>query len=508
MIRPRGNHGGRSSGARRLVFGTSWQAIAQLAPLAINLTLTPYIIVGLGADRYSVFLLVSSLAAMLSQFDGGIGQAALRFFTINVGRGDAVASTRLVCTVSGILTAFGIVLTLTAFAMTEQVLAFFRLDPALAPEAGLLLRVSCALVGVMLLRNVFNSLLMAADRFRLTAAAILLGYAVYAVGLVLTVKNGWGLYGIAATMALQQLLGTVVTVPPALRVLDRAGRGWLSREESRAFFGYAWKVQVTGLLVMAQSQKDQLVAGRVLSAQLSGPYGQGASFAGQLRQLPLNVMAPLQAALGSAVGSGGAVQAVPTAERIQRIWVRLITGWCVLGVPSAYVGVRAWLPDSYHLAASVAAILIAGSFLPLAVVVTKVWALSLGHPEIDMRATILGLAVNIGASVLLYPVAGMLGVVVGTAVGQGAAALFYSWSAARILPATPGWFLRQVPWWQTLVVAVGVSAAQLLVAEALPRGVLGLLGAGAAALPAAVLYGALVFGRPGLRELRRTLQLS
>lgn len=475
-------------------------------PLAINLVLTPYIILGLGPSRYSVFLLVSAMATMLSQFDGGIGQSALRFFTINAGRGDTAASTRLVCTVSVMLAAFGAVLTVTAFAVTDHVLNFFHLAPDLVDEAGVLLRVLCALVGVLLLRNVFNSILMANNRFRLTAGAVILGYAVYAVGLVLVVENGWGLRGIAVTMVLQQVVGTAVTVPVAVRRLDHEAVGWMSRAELRPFFRYAWKVQITGLLVIVQSQKDQLVAGRFLSAQLSGPYGQGSNFAAQLRQLPLNVLAPLQAALGARVGAVGASDAVPTAQRTQRIWVRLITGWCVLGVPSAYVGVRAWLPENYAQASSVAAILIAGSFFPLSVVVAKVWALSLGHPEIDVRATIMGLSVNVGASLLLYPVAGVLGVVAGTAIGQAGAALFFAWESRRVLPVTPGLFLRDVPWWQAVLVGVVVLGIQLATAHLLPRGVFGLLAAALLALPGALVFGLLVFGRSGWTELRTTLR--
>ncbi|MDO5712264.1 MAG: hypothetical protein Q4P32_11065, partial [Micrococcales bacterium] len=211
------------SGVATLVSGTSWQAVSQLIPLVVNLALTPYIIHGLGPARYSVFLLVTSIATMLGQFDGGIGQSALRFFTINAGRGDAAATTRLLCTVTVVVAGFGAALTTVAFVFTDDILRFFRLAPDLVDESGLLLRVLCALVGVLLLRNVFNSVLIATLRFRITATAIVVGYLVYAVGLVLCVERGWGLYGIAATMIVQQLLGTAITLPPALRLLDRRG---------------------------------------------------------------------------------------------------------------------------------------------------------------------------------------------------------------------------------------------------------------------------------------------
>lgn len=480
--------------------------MSQLIPLVVNLALTPYIIHGLGPARYSVFLLVTSIATMLGQFDGGIGQSALRFFTINAGRGDAAATTRLLCTVTVVVAGFGAALTTVAFVFTDDILRFFRLAPDLVDESGLLLRVLCALVGVLLLRNVFNSVLIATLRFRITATAIVVGYLVYAVGLVLCVERGWGLYGIAATMIVQQLLGTAITLPPALRLLDRRGLRWLDRAEAAHFFGYAWKVQISGLSGMIQTQKDQLVAGRVLSAQESGPFGQGSNFAMQIRMLPLNALAPVQAILGAKVGELGAHGALPTAQRLQRTWVRAVTGWCVLGTPATFVGVRAWLPDSYAASATVAAILVGAAFFPLSVVVLKVWTLSLGRPGIDVRASVVSLTVNFTSSLLLYPALGMFGVVLGTAAGQTGSALFYTWAARRALPAAPGVFLRDVPWWQALLTLALVVGVQAWVAPMLPRGVFGLVGAAGAAVPAALVFVGLTFGRAGLIMLRSRLR--
>lgn len=489
-----------------MLSGASWQASSQVAPLVINLALTPYIITGLGPARYSVFLLVSSLSAILSQFDGGIGQSALRFFTLNFGRGDKIATTRMLTTIGSVITAVGVCLTLGAIILTQEILGFFGLADALIWEAAILLRVLCALVGAMLLRNVFNSVLLAAGLFRLTAIAIMLGYVVYVIGLVLTVEFGWGLPGIAMTMIVQQIAGTLVTVPAAVRLLDRRGVGWMNRSDLRVFFSYAWRVQVTGLVAMVQVHKDQLVAGRVLSAQLSGPYGQGSSFASQLRQLPLNALAPIQANIGSRVGALGPDGAVGTAERLQRVWVRLICCWCVIGVPTAYVGVRAWLPDSFALASSVAAILLAGSLFPLATVIMRVWTLSLGHPEIELRASFAGLAINIAASLALYQVLDLLGVVAGTAIGQTCSALIYSWLARRTLPVAPGWFIREIPWWQSLLCGLLVTMCQLYLAPYLPRGPLGLLAAAAVGAPAALLLLLLALGRSGLRDARAALR--
>lgn len=483
--------------------GTSWQAVSQLVPLVINLAMTPYIIHGLGPARYSVFLLITSITALLSQFDGGIGQSALRFFTIYAGRDDRIATTRLLGTVSAIVAAASVVVSAVVFVFARSILGFFHLDEQMADEATLLLRVLTMVIGFILLRNLYNAVIAARHLFRHTSTAILCGHLIYTVGLVLTIENGWGLYGVAVTMVVQQLVASVFTVPVGLSYLDRTGLHWLSRSELAEFFAYAWKVQISGLVALIGSQKDQLVAGRVLSAQESGPFGQGTNFANQFRYMPFNAIGPIQAMIGSEVGAGGPQAALHRVETLQRMWVRAVTGWIVIGIPAAYVGVARWLPDSFAAAAPVAAILLVGHFFALIAMVLKIWALTLGHPELDMRSGIVGLVVNLGLSVALGLPFGMLGVVVATSLGQVAAMLFFSYDARRVLPVRPRWFVRDIPWVAALVGGVVCAAVESALASVLPRGALGLLCAGLLAAPPLLLYAVLAFGPAAVASLPR-----
>lgn len=491
--------------AATLVSGTSWQAVSQLVPLVVNLAMTPYIIHGLGPARYSVFLLITSITALLSQFDGGIGQSALRFFTIHAGRDDRVSTTRLLVTVSAIVAVFSIVVSAVVFVTAGSILSFFHLEPGLADEATLLLRVLTMVIGFILLRNLYNAVIAARQLFRHTALAILTGHLVYTVGLILTIETGWGLYGIAVTMVMQQLIASLFTVPVGLSYLDRRGLGRLSRTELREFFAYAWKVQISGLVALIGSQKDQLVAGRLLSAQESGPFGQGTNFANQFRYMPFNAIGPIQAMIGSEVGAGGAQAALGRVETLQRVWVRAVTGWIVIGIPATYVGVQKWLPDSFAAAAPVAAILLVGHFFALIMVVLKIWALTLGHPEIDMRSGVVGLLVNLALSVALGLSFGMLGVVVATSLGQLAAMLHFSFDARRVLSAQPRWFVRDIPVTAALVGGGACAALELAMSPLLPRGALGLLCAALLAAPPLLVFAVLAFGPATVRSLARRI---
>lgn len=489
----------RGAAARTLLKGTSWSTLAQVIPLIVNLAMTPWVIHGLGAGRYSVFLLVTTLVAMLGALDGGIGQSALRFFTIYAGRDDRVATTRLLFSVSVIIAVGAVLVTAVVLGGAEAILTFFRLQESLRHEAFVLLAVLVPVTGVLLLRNLYSSVIYARQRFGTMSLALLAGYAVYMGGVVVTVVQGWGLYGVAGALAAQGVVVGSVSVPVGLGYLDRRGMRFMGRAESAEFFGYAWRVQVSGLLAFLGYQKDQLVAGRLLSAQHSGPFGQGTSFATQVAWLPQNAVGPIQAMIGQRVGAAGkggdVASAVRAAEAVQRLWVKAVTGWCLVGAPAAYFGVRAWLPDSFALAGTVAAMLLLGNLFWLIARVLLLWGLALGNSGLEMRGNIVALSSNVLLSVLLYAPFGMLGIVAATALAKVAQMAFVSWDARRSLSIRLRWFGRDVPWAWGLLAAGVCTALQVLAAPYYPRGALGLVAAAAVAAPAALAYTLLALNR-------------
>lgn len=505
-VAPGAPEGRRPRTSRTLLSGMSWQTLSQILPLVINLAMTPWIIHGLGAQRYSIFLLVTTFTMVLSQFDGGIGPSAMRFLAIYAGRDDRAAATRLLASVSALIFAVSSVVTAIAFVSSDAILGAVKVDSAYLPEARFLLRTLTAIIALILVRNLINAILNSRQQFRYTSLAILAGYVVYMTGLVLTVLNGWGLYGVGVTMVVQQVVGSVITVPPGLRYLTRTSPAFMSRAEFSEFFSYASRVQVTGITTLLTGQKDQLVAGYLISAQESGPYGQGTNFATQLKTLPLNATYPMQAMIGTEVAARQPEGAQPKVEKLQRIWVAAVSGWCGVGIPATYYGVQAWLPDSFALAAPVAAILLAGTYGMLLMFVSKLWALTLGRSDIEMRAGLVGLVANVALSVALWFPCGMLGVVWATALSQVVTMGYFSWETRRALTHNLRWFVRDIPVLATLAGGGVCGLIEWFAFGHLPRGALGLLSAGLLAVPGMALFVALSFGRRGLMEAREMLR--
>lgn len=486
--------------AKTLAMGTMWQVVSQFAPLMIGLLMTPFIIAGMGKDRYSIFLLINGMSLVMSQFDGGIGQSALRFFTVHAAAGDNAAKTRLLTTLSLISAALMTLVFGLLVLNSTVVLNFFKVEEQFRTEAHFLLVVVMIGTGSIVVRNLFNSVLYAHHRFVNAAIATVAGQVVYAVGLLWTVWGGHGLYGIAYTFITQQIVGTLITVPASFQYLDRRGVRLMRRGELGEFFRYSWKVQLAGLIAMLMQQKDQLAAGRILGGQSSGPYSQGTTFATQLRMMPLNALGPMQAMIGHLVGEYGAEGARERVEAIQRFWIKAATGWFAIGIPAAYVGVQRWLPDSFAVTGTVAALLLVGYLFASWSVVLMLWCLILGHSELDARYGVVALASNIALSAAAWIPFGITGVVASTAASWLIAVIFLQWDAARTLPTRIKSFWGDIPVAPAVLGCAITFALELFAEPYMPRQVLGLMSAALVALPGVTLFAFLAFGPSQLKQ--------
>ncbi|MCB0913407.1 MAG: polysaccharide biosynthesis C-terminal domain-containing protein, partial [Propionibacteriaceae bacterium] len=391
------------------------------------------------------------------------------------------------------------------FLAAPQIMAFFP-GTSVDPEGStFLLRVMIILVAVAQLRGPFTQILMTANIFRITAIGDLLGFFAYAVGMVLTVQHGYGLVGVAWSFVAQQLMPLIVVVPQAMRRLDRHAVRFVSGNVLKEFFGYSWKLQVSGTLTVLAAQGDALFVGRFAAPQMTA-YGTGASFATTLRNIPMNASLPMDANIVTAIGRHGPVGATAEAERIQRLWVRLVAGWVAVGVPAAGFGVVAWLHLGSDLPGQVAAVVLLANGITLLMLVQRYWLNGLGRSRLTLSYDVIGTVVNLSLTFPLILSFGVLGTISATLVAAIVSAVYLTWVGQRRVgsPLPTPW--SQVPWLD--VVGAGALAAAscwatatFVAGQLVPLGALSLLTIGAAAAPALALYLVRVVGFRRLRGM-------
>ena len=491
-------------GGYAILRGTVWQTAAQVAPLVVNLTLTPFVLSSLGRTAFGLWLVTSTFTQFVGQVDGGIGATALRYFTRFAGSGDRASAGRYARTLSLLVCAvIGVVLVPT-FLLTDVVVAFFHAPPEFHDGAAFLLRTLVVLLGVGFLRNILAGVLNAHQKFALTSITLLAGYVAYAAGLVIVLNLGWGLHGMAYAFIAQQVVGTLFIVPPALRLIDIRGVGFLTWPQIKEVLGMAWKIQLAGIMNMLSFQGVLLIVGRMAPTQVPD-FGPGANFARQLRLLPTNAIAPIQSTLGATIGREGETTAAEQFRRLQQVWVLLVVGWVSVGAPAAYHGVGVWLDLDGNLASIVAGALLIGHLFSLVTLVLTRWLILQGRPEFEMVSSTVTVALTIVLSLATVSTLGALGVVAGTVAAQliGMVVLLVGAARAEVLPRNP---LRDVPWVQACVGAVATwficaFAADIVRDGLVPTGALGLLLVGLSATPALALYLVTTIGP------RRTLRI-
>lgn len=483
----------RGAGAA-LLRGGGWNTGAQLAPLALNLVLTPFVIHGLGISRFGLYILATSIADFLGTFDGGLYSSSQRYFAVYAGAGDRRSTSRLCLSLTAAVLVLGAIMAALLTLLAPALLTLFRVPESLRGEGQFLLRTLGVVIALELLRGVFAAILNARQRFAVSSLTTIGQYGIYAVGVIATVDNGWGLRGIAVTLLVQTGLSTLVLAVAARRYLSLPHLRFLPRAELLDFWRYASRAQIAGLSDLINLQSDSMIIGGFLNVQSVTFYSSGRNFASQLRSLPWNAIAPAASMLGSTFGQRGPEAVLVQFARLQRLWVQACSGWIAVAAGAAYFGVTQWLGPGFRLAGVVSIVLLVGYLFRLWAGMMTVYCQTVGHPELEARYGLVSVLVNLVLTLALVIPFGVLGVVAATAAGQLVGSIYLLHIVRSKLSRQVPSFLREVPWLASVLAAAVTVILELAAWPVLAEGPLGLLEAGVVASPGLIVFGIVLLG--------------
>ncbi|HET9733598.1 MAG TPA: oligosaccharide flippase family protein [Acidimicrobiales bacterium] len=487
---------GRST-VRILLGGTAWNTVSQFVPVPINVVMTPYLIHHLGVDRWGLIALVTTLESIVSSFDGGLTGSVNRYFAIYAGADDRSTTTRMLTTVLAFIFTGGLLLGTVGWLLTPDLVHLFAMPARLRPETVFYLRTVAVLLALGFARNAIAAVIIARQRYALNSFLAVSTYGVWIAGLIVTVHGGWGLRGVAVTFLAQQLVATLIIVPPALRYLDRQSVRFLPRSESRKLFSYSAKVQVSGLSRLANAEFDNLIIGTFLSVHSVALYNAGSGLATQVSGALGNGLTPAATYLARTYGAEGEQGAWNTFVRLQRVWAVVSNGCYAAALGAAYFAIVAWLGPGFRVAGVIAMIVVAGQAVLSMASMLGFYCIILGWAGIEVRVGIVNVSVNVAMTAALLFV-GVLGVVTATVVAWLASYLWILHEARRKVAPRTVHLVDAVSLPASLLTAVAVFAMEYVLHPAMPTGPLGLV---AAAGPAAVGLGLYVLIRFGPRDL-------
>src|SRR5208282_1782677 len=144
------------------VLARNWvlNLVGQILPLPVALITIPYVIRGLGTERFGLLSIAWVLLGYIGLFDMGLGRATTKFVAECLGRDETHRLPGLVWTSVGSQVIFGLVgAFLAAIATPVLVDRFLKISPALAGEAKASFIILAASLPIVLAGNGFRGAL-------------------------------------------------------------------------------------------------------------------------------------------------------------------------------------------------------------------------------------------------------------------------------------------------------------------------------------------------------------
>jgi O-antigen/teichoic acid export membrane protein len=470
--------------------------IAQLSGIVVSLLLTPYILARIGIEDWGLWVLIGSVLAYVGLLQLGLGRGTIRFIAYHAERDELEVVRRLVS--YGVVWHLALLLLFTpvAWLIAQYIVPHLSISSELlgtARNVFLLTFIYAFLGGAV---RPLASLVIGLEHMWLTSLATIAGQLVYAVGVVGLLRWGAGIYalplasllslvvlGVAYYVSGRRLIGRVFGNPLAL---DSAIRRDLLR------FG-SW-FQVTNLARVVNTETDSILIATFVNVRSVGYYGIGDKIAQLVRVFPLAMLPPLLPALTGIHAHGDEkriARTVLNSSRMLGLLTIAATGFVLAASPLL---MTVWLGRSYPYVATITALLVCAYALNNFTGVGTTTVAALGMPRVESEYAVLGMTVNIGATLALAPFFGLWGVIGGTVIGIALCSVYFIWRFHRLMGLALWEYFGS--WASRLCAAAAIpTIVAYLVRSVLPASVAANRAQGAVALAGlAALYLVLLLG--------------
>jgi O-antigen/teichoic acid export membrane protein len=265
-------------GKSRLARSTAFNFIGQFLPILAGIGFMPYIVHGLGPDRFGILGISWVIFGYFGLFDFGLGRATTKFVAEWLSNSESSADARqipiLVWTSIGFQIALGLVGLLVMAACTPELVGrALKVPPALLHEVRITFYILAASLPLVLVQNSLRAVLEGCQRFDLVnllrVPSSILVFLIPAASL----PFGLRLPGIVLALAISRLVFIVAHVVFCVRELpDLAKRPEFSRHVLRKLMSFGGWVTVANIINPILISADRFLIGSLLSVAMVGYY--------------------------------------------------------------------------------------------------------------------------------------------------------------------------------------------------------------------------------------------
>jgi len=251
--------------------------IGQVVPLLVGVATIPFIVRGLGTERFGLLSLAWMILGYFAIFDLGLGRATTKFVAEALGKGEEDEVPRIVWTAVTVQAILGVLGALVLISITPLLVEhILNIPPELVGEAKAMFYILALSVPVVLVSASFRGVLEAAQRFDLVNAVKIpissLTFLLPLIGLLL----GLRLPGIVALILLARLGALVAFIAVNLRMRPQLRRYAVSFSTFHRLFSFGGWVTVSNLVIPIFVYLDRFLIGALLTisavAYYAAPY--------------------------------------------------------------------------------------------------------------------------------------------------------------------------------------------------------------------------------------------
>jgi O-antigen/teichoic acid export membrane protein len=390
----------------------------QAGPILVAAATIPFIIRGLGVERFGLLSVAWVAPEYFTFVDLGLGRATLKYVAEALGRGDKDRMSRLVWTavtvqvVLGFLGTFALI-SMTAF-LTQHLL---NIPLALEAEAKTAFYLLAFSIPIVLVSSSLNGVLAAAQRFDLVnAVSVSFNVANFILTLVGVVYLDWHLTEIVAMLVVSRFWTLMINYCLCVRVFPTLGRvPSFHLAELRTLLAFGGWVTVSSAVVPILLYLDRFMIAASLTMSAVAYYAVPYEIVTRLWIIPMSLVATLFPAFSALIGQGEKERLAALLTRSMK-WVLLTMGPGVVIITAfAHDILQLWLGADFARESTPALrILAVGILVNFMVQIQYALVQALGRPDLTAKFHLVQLPIH---AFLVWWLVGLWGIT-GAALAQ------------------------------------------------------------------------------------------
>jgi O-antigen/teichoic acid export membrane protein len=433
----------------------AWLVAARLANVAVGLVVIPVLIHFLGARGFASWALLLAIGAAVTLLEFGMAPTYVKFAAPLIQRQAWRQVDAVLATAALLLSAVYLAAAVPVFALSHRIASMLQLREIAAVEAGHLVQLVFLGVWLRSVLQLGSAGLGAARRFRAQALfAFLQSFLANSAAAVVAIATRRLELALAAYWCGQVLVaGAALQASRSMRGGPRSVEDGHSAVQWRAMLSHGLKIQVCDWAQLVSFQFDKFAIAAVAGLSMVAPYEVANRSAMALRSLP-------SSGLDSFLPSAAIEHSTP-----EEAWTRYLAVTRLAGVavsvfmiaPLALMPVflYAWTGQMGYDSRGAFALLLLGFVANVLALPAAAMVQAAGRADIQARAAVLTLLLNIPLSVVLLLAWGITGAALGTAIAMAAGAVLLFISMHRCYGRSPQPTLRLLAgFWPVLPVGL------------------------------------------------------